>query len=205
MSTSFTEEQAPPADAEPVITTLTGRFEIVHQDDNTQTIKNIPRVPDKNLTAPIQPHNVQDIWSEDDDEDMTAINTGMSTATVKAQIHTDVTTNVETINDNDTDDKDDEDVKYFRQLMEWCETVNTLIATKGFCSCHNKMHELIPELYSAGFDITNFPYLADYYKQVIGPLPNQKFLRNALDGVFNRYPHLQPIQEYVYATLRYFL
>ena len=47
--------------------------------------------------------------------------------------------------------------------------------------------------------------MADYYKQAIGTLPTQDFLRNVLDVVFNDYPHLQPIQEYLYLVIKRFL
>ena len=47
--------------------------------------------------------------------------------------------------------------------------------------------------------------MADYYKQAIGTLPTQDFLRNVLDLVFTDYPHLQPIQEYLYSVIRRFL
>ena len=47
--------------------------------------------------------------------------------------------------------------------------------------------------------------MADYYKQAIGTLPTQDFLRNVLDLVFTDYPHLQPIQEYLYSVIKCFL
>ena len=47
--------------------------------------------------------------------------------------------------------------------------------------------------------------MADYYKQAIGTLPTQDFLRNILDLVFADYPHLQPIQEYLYSVIKRFL
>ena len=50
-----------------------------------------------------------------------------------------------------------------------------------------------------------FPYLADYYKQAIGTLPTQDFLKNILDLVFTDYLHLQPIQEYLYSVIKRFL
>ena len=60
-------------------------------------------------------------------------------------------------------------------------------------------------MYGNGFDLKDFPHLADYYKNAIGTLPTQEFLRNVLDIVFNDYPHLQPIQEYVYSVIKQFL
>ena len=47
--------------------------------------------------------------------------------------------------------------------------------------------------------------MADYYKQAIGTLPTQDFLRNILDLVFADYLHLQPIQEYLYSIIKCFL
>ena len=69
-------------------------FEIIHHDDNTQTVSHMPRTPDQHLQAPIDPQNIQDIWSNDDEENITAINKGKSTHNVKAQIHTNVITEV---------------------------------------------------------------------------------------------------------------
>ena len=47
--------------------------------------------------------------------------------------------------------------------------------------------------------------MADYYKQAIGILPTQDFLKNVLDLVFADYPHLQLIQEYLYSVIKCFL
>ena len=88
VSSSSTEEQAPPAQVDTAVTTSTSSFEIVHHNDNTQTISHMPRTSDQHLQAPINPQNIQDIWSDDDEENITAINKGMSTRNVKAQIHT---------------------------------------------------------------------------------------------------------------------
>ena len=41
--------------------------------------------------------------------------------------------------------------------------------------------------------------------QAIGPLPNQEFLCNILDIVFQKFPHLQTIQEYLYSVIKCFL
>ena len=76
---------------------------------------------------------------------------------------------------------------------------------KGFCSCRYQIHELIPELYANQFDISEFPHLSNYYSQAIGLLPNQEFLRNVLDLVFQKFLHLQTIQEYLYSVIKHFL
>ena len=47
--------------------------------------------------------------------------------------------------------------------------------------------------------------MADYYEQAIGTLPTEDFLRKVLDLVFTDYPHLQPIQEYLYSVIKRFL
>ena len=120
ISSSSTEEQAPPLQTDTVLTTSTSSFEIVHQDDNTQTTTNVPRVPDQHLQAPIDPQNIQDIWSDDNKENITAIKKGMSTLNVKAQIHTNVVTKAKSsieLDQTKTDDADDEDVEYFRQYQ----------------------------------------------------------------------------------------
>ena len=125
ISSSSTEEQAPPVQVDTIVTTSTSSFEIVHQDDNTQTVSHIPRIPDQHLQAPIDPQNIQDIWSHDDEENITAINKGTSTLNVKAQIHTNVVTKAKSsieVGQTDTADadneEDNEDVKYFRWLSE---------------------------------------------------------------------------------------
>ena len=74
-----------------------------------------------------------------------------------------------------------------------------------FRSCLDQIHDLIPDLYANRFDLKGFPYLADYYKQAIGTLPTEDFLRNVLDLVFTDYPHLQPLQEYLYSVIKRFL
>ena len=60
-------------------------------------------------------------------------------------------------------------------------------------------------MYANQFDISAFPHLLNYYCQAIGPLPNQEFLRNVLDIVFQKFPHLQTIQEYLYSVIKCFL
>ena len=67
------------------------------------------------------------------------------------------------------------------------------------------MHDLIPELYANKFDISDFPHLSSYYSQPIGPLPNQEFVRNVLDLVFQKFLPLQTIQEYLYSVIKHFL
>ena len=105
--------------------TSTSSFEIVHQDNNTQTVSHVPRILDQHLQVPIDPQNIQDIWSNDDEENITSIKKGSSALNVEAQIHTNVVTTakfsieVDQTDTDDTDDEeDDEDVEYFRQLSE---------------------------------------------------------------------------------------
>ena len=191
MSLSSLEEQAPPTQVHTTVTTSTSSFEVVHQDDNTQTVSHVPRIPDQHLQAPIDPQNIQDIWSDDDEENITAINKGMSTRNVKAITHTNVATKVKSsieVDSTDTEDADDEadddDIEYFRQLTERCAAIELKIATDGFHTHRDKLHDLIPELYTNKFDISDFPHLSSYYSQAIGPLPNQEFVRNVLDLVF---------------------
>ena len=99
----------------------------------------------------------------------------MSDLTVKAQVHNSKSKKVRSTidtddseEDDDAEDKaDDKDIQFLRQLTEWCESVELLIATNGFRSCEEQTHALIPDLYSNCFDLTDFPYLADYYKNAI--------------------------------------
>ena len=199
------------------ITTSSSSFEIVHHGDNEQEVCTVPPVPYKQLTAPITPQDIQDIWSksfsDDDEGDITTINKCTSNLTVKAKIHTSKSKNtkstIEVNNSEEDDDADNEadkeDIQFLRQLTTRCESIEIQIATNGFCSCIEQIHNLIPDLYANCFDLKEFPYLADYYKQAIGTLPTQDFLRNILDLVFTDYPHLQPIQEYLYSVIKCFL
>ena len=163
----------------------------MHQDDNTQTVSHVPRIPDQHLQAPIDLQNIKDIWLDDDEENITAINKGTSTRNVKAIIHTNVATKVKSsieVDSTDTEDADDEadddDIEYFRLLTERCTALELKIATDGFCTHHDRLHDLIPELYANKFDISDFPHLSSYYSQAIGLLPNQEFVCNVLDLVF---------------------
>ena len=126
----------------------------MHQDDNTQTVSHVPRIPDQHVQAPIDPQNTQDIWSDDDEENITTINKGTSTHNVKALIHTIVATKVKSsieVDSTDTEDTDDEadddDIEYFRLLTERCTALELKIATDGFRTHHDRLHDLIPELY----------------------------------------------------------
>ena len=211
MSSSL-EDKGPPNKVETSITTSSSSFEIVHQGDNEQEVSTVPPVPYKELTAPITPQDIQDIWSEscseDDEADITAVNKGTSNLTVTAEIHTSKSKNTKTtieVDNSEEDNKaDEEDIQFLRQLKTRCESVEIQIATNGFRSCVDQIHDLIPDLYGNCFDLKGFPYLADYYKQAIGTLPTQDFLRNVLDLVFTDYPHLQPIQEYLYSVIKHF-
>ena len=109
VSSSSLEEQAPPMQLHTTVTTSTSSFEVVHQDDNTQTVSHVPRIPDQHLQAPIDPQNIQDIWSDDDEENITTINKGMSTRNVKALIHTKVATKVKSSIEVDSTDTEDAD------------------------------------------------------------------------------------------------
>ena len=212
VSSSSLEEQAPPTQLHTTVTTSTSSFEGVHQDDNTQTVSHVPRIPDQHLQAPIDPQNIQDIWSDDDEENITAINKGTSTRNVQALIHTNVATEVKSsieVDSTDTDNADDEanddDIKYFRLLTERCTVLELKIATDGFPTHRDRLHDLIPELYANKFDISDFPQLSSYYSQAIGPLPNQEFVRNVRDLVFQKFPHLLTLQEYLYSVIKCFL
>ena len=217
VSSSSLEDKGPPNDVETVITTSSSSFEIVHQGDNKQDIRTILPVPYKQLTAPLTAQDIQDIWSksfsEDDEGNITAIDQGTSNLTVKANIHTSKSRNIKSTieadnsegDDNTNNKADEEDIQFLRQLKTRCESVEIQIVTNGFRSCLNQIHDLIPDLYANCFDLKGFPYLADYYKQAIGTLPMQDFLRNILDLVFTDYPHLQPIQEYLYSVIKRFL
>ena len=94
------------------ITTSSSSFEIVHHGDNEQEVRTVPPVPYKRLTAPITPQDIQDIWSEsfsDDDEgNITAINKGTSTLTVKAEIHTSKHKNAKSTIEVDNSEEDDD-------------------------------------------------------------------------------------------------
>ena len=116
-------------------------------------MSHVPRIPDQHLQVPIDPQHIQDIWSDDDEENITAINKVMSIRNVKALIHTNVATKVKSsievdpTNTEDTDDEeDDEDIEYFRQLTERCTAVELKIAADGFHTHRDKIHDLIPEL-----------------------------------------------------------
>ena len=212
VSSSSLEEQAPPTQVHTTVTTSTSSFEVVHQDDNTQTVSHVTRIPDQHLQAPINLQNIQDIWSDDDEENITIIKKGTSTSNVKAIIHTNVATKIKSsieVDSTDTEDTDDEadddDIKYFRLLTERCTALELKIATDGFRTHRDRLHDLIPELYANKFDISDFPHLSSYYSQAIGPLPNQEFVCNVLDLVFQKFLHLQTIQEYLYSEIKHFL
>ena len=210
MSSSSLEEQAPPTQLHTTVTTSTSSFEVVHQDDNTQTVSHEPRIPDQHLQAPIDLQNIHIIY--DDEENITTINKGTSTRNVKALIHTNVATKVKSsieVDSTDIEDADDEaeddDIKYFRLLTERCAALELKIATDGFHTHRDRLHDLIPELYANKFDISDFPHLSSYYSLAIGPLPYQEFVCNVLDLVFQKFPHLQTIQEYLYSVIKCFL
>ena len=217
ISSSSLEDKGPTSEVETSITTSSSSFKIVHHGDNEQEVRTVPPVPYKRLTAPITPQDIQDIWSksfsDDDEGDITAVNKATSNLTVKAEIHTSKHKNAKSTievdnseEDDDADDKaDEEDIQFLRQLTARCESVEIQIATNSFCSCIEQIHNLIPDLCANCFDLKEFPSLADYYKQAIGTLPTQDFLRNILDLVFTDYPHLQPIQEYLYSVIKRFL
>ena len=195
ISSSSLEDKGPTNEVETSITTSSSSFEIVHHGANKQDVRTVPPVPYKQLTAPIPPQDIQDIWSksfsDDDEGDITAVNKGMSNLTVKAEIHTSKSKNakstIEVDNSEEDDDADneadEEDIQFLRQLTARCESVEIQIATNGFRSCIEQIHNLIPDLYANCFDLKEFPYLAAYYKQAIDTLPTQDFLRNILDLV----------------------
>ena len=51
VSSSSTEEQAPLVQVDTIVMTFTSSFEIVHQDDNTQTVSHVPRIPDQQFIS----------------------------------------------------------------------------------------------------------------------------------------------------------
>ena len=69
ISSSSLEDKGPTSEVESSTTTSASSFEIVHQGDNEQEVRPIPPVPYKQLTAPITPQDIQDIWSETFSED----------------------------------------------------------------------------------------------------------------------------------------
>ena len=137
VSSSSLKDKGPPNAVETSITTSSSSFEILHQGDHEQEVRTVPPVPYKQLTAPITPQDIQDIWSEsfsddDDDEgDITAVNKGMSNLTVTAKIHTNKSKNIKSAIEVDNSEEDDdaneeadeEDIQFLRQLKTRCESV----------------------------------------------------------------------------------
>ena len=78
VSSSSLEDKGPTTEVETSITTSSSSFEIVHHGDNEEEVCTVPPVPYEQLTAPITPQDIQDIWSksfsDDDEEDITAVN-----------------------------------------------------------------------------------------------------------------------------------
>ena len=158
------------------ITTSSSSFEIVHHSINEQEVCTVPPVPYKLLTAPITPQDIQDIWSksfsEDDEGNITTVNKGTSNLSVKGEIHTSQSKNTNSTievdnseeDDDANDEADEEDIQFLRQLTVRCELVEIQIATNGFRSCIDQIHNLIPNLYANCFNLKEFPYWADYYK-----------------------------------------
>ena len=56
-----------------------------------------------------------------------------------------------------------------RQLAHKCENVDILIATQGWHSAKDALHELIPAIYNLKVDIRNFPHLSNYLKMCYWP------------------------------------
>ena len=116
VSSSSLEDKGPTNEVESSTTTSSSSFEIVHQGDNEQEVRTVPPVPYKQLTPPITPQDIQDIWSEsfseDDEGDITTVNKGTSNLTVTAEIHTSKSKNtkstIEVANSEENNDADDE-------------------------------------------------------------------------------------------------
>ena len=157
VSSSSLEDKGPTNEVESLTTTSSSSFKIVHQGDNEQEVHTVPPVPYKQLTAPITPQDIQDIWSksfsEDDEGNITTVNKGTSNLTVAAEIHTSKSKNtkstIEVANSEDDDDADDEadeeDIQFLRHLTTRCEMVEIHIVTNGFCSCLDQIHDLISD------------------------------------------------------------
>ena len=122
VSSSSLKDKGPPNEVETLITTSSSSFEIVHQGDNEQKVCTVPPVPYKQLTAPITPQDIQDIWSksfsdnDNDEGDITTLNKCTSNLTVTAKIHTSKSKNIKSSievdnseEDDNTDDKADEE------------------------------------------------------------------------------------------------
>ena len=116
-SMSPTEEQLLP-DMQAVVTTSSSSFDLIQYKDDKYTASQVPRVQDKHLEVLLFPSNVQDIWSDDDDE--TPINTGTSDSNVqtvtadahdnlKAAIKASIEADIEST--DDYADDEDEDVE----------------------------------------------------------------------------------------------
>ena len=105
-------------------------------------------------------------FSDNDEGDITAVNKGTSNLTVKAEIHISKSRNTKSTievdnseeDDNANDEADEEDILFLRQLTTRCDSVEIQIATHGFCSCIEQIHNLIPDLYANCFDLKGFPY-----------------------------------------------
>ena len=172
-------------------------FEIVHHDDDTYTTSKIPRDEDKHLKAPVLPHNLLDIWNDTDDEDKTTIRAGNNLNTniqVKVDVHDNIQKAAKASIEADTESSDEEIDDYLtevqrhrvilRELAQKCEHVDILIATKGWRSSKDAIHDIIPTIYSYKVNVANFPHLAEYLRCAIGPLPHQEFLINQLNKIF---------------------
>ena len=150
----------------------------------------------------------------DDESDVEAPltqQTGMSdldckaNKTVEVPKHQTETLKKSAIEADEEDKEEDEDTVSVIGLKDRCAEVDLKISSRGYHSTKSELLELIPDLHRKGLNVDNFPNLKDYLEQAVSPLPTDSFLRNALDYLFQDYPHLQSIQEDVYSIIKLFL
>ena len=169
------------------------------------------REPEQHLIMPDSSDLFGLLTDDESDNDIPPlIKTGTSQSNTQLKVTADIHKTVQvqkTTSSIEADPElmDDEEDDYIFNLKDRCTEVDLVINTKGYERAQSKILDIIPKLYRVGLNVQNSPSLENYLKQVVGTLPTDSFLCNALDYVFGDYPHLNTIQEDVYEIIKLLL
>ena len=211
MTTEGDLEEQPPIHTSPSSSDPSS-FEVIDTIGDYDRTHAVPREPEQRLNPPSSLPQLDDLFTDDESNDEVPVTQqkGTSDSDCKLITQVDVTNDQSksskksAIEANDEDEEDEDTVSVIG-LKDRCDEVDLKISSRGYHSTKPEILQLLPDLYKKGLNIDNFLNLKDYLEQAVGPLPTDSFLRNALDYLFQDYPHLQTIQENVYSIIKLFL
>ena len=144
---------------------------------------------------------LQDYFTDDEDSESPVIGKQgtLNTITVKVEVNTAPKLSIE-------ETEDEEELEHVQcKVYDECAVVDLILSTKGVSHTKQELQRLIPLLYQSRVNVDCFQALKLYLEEQVGTLPDESFLRIALDTIFEENPQIKYLQDFIYVHVKCFL